>query len=106
MPIRSITIIQNGQMALPSAALGYEGGGKIETDRQRDPQGRLAKRQRFTAYLDPELPTETDGKPKKDGVYIGMPGEPVKVRFQLPDKSLFTQWIDRLVIRIKEGVQI
>lgn len=106
LPVRSITIVQNGQTVLPSPVLGYSGGGKIETDQQRDPNGRMAKRQRYTAYLDPELPTRDDGTRIEDGTFIGVPGEPVKVRFQLPDKPLFTQWIDRLVIRIKEGVKI
>ncbi len=106
MPIRGVTLIQTGQTVLPSATLGYLGGGTIETDQQRDPQGRLAKRQRFTAYLDPAVPTDAEGTPMFDGRYIGVPGEPVKVRFRLPSKPLFDQWIDRLVIRIKEGVKI
>ncbi|MGE3107910.1 MAG: PqqD family peptide modification chaperone [Phycisphaerales bacterium] len=106
IPIRHVTIIQNGQNVLPSPVLGYAGGGKIETDQQRDPQGRLAKRQRFTAYLDPALPTPVNDNQRIDGRYVGLPGEPVKVRFRLPDKPLFSQWIDRLIIRIKEGVNI
>ncbi len=62
---------------LPGAALGYGGGGQIETD-PRDEQGRISKKNYFTVYIDPVLP---DGK---HGEWVGPPGERVKVRFRLP----------------------
>lgn len=102
----NVVIIRAAQNVLPSPSLGYLGGGKIEIDQQRDPQGRLSKRERFTVYLTPELPELASDVKPLDGNYIGVPGEPVKVRFRLPKKPLLHQWIDRLVIRIKEGVNI
>jgi len=105
MEVRHVDRIPAGQTVLPSPALGYAGGGTIETDQQRDPRGRLAKRPRYTAYLDPVRPEDAEGV-ELDGRYIGAPGELVKVRFKLPSKPLLNQWLDRLVIRIRQGVHI
>jgi putative peptide zinc metalloprotease protein len=75
-----------GTLDLPHAALGFPGGGKIETD-QRDRGGTRTKRPLFTAYY---IPTP------EDGAFEGQPGERVNLRFTLPSRPLLSQWLDRL----------
>jgi putative peptide zinc metalloprotease protein len=87
----AVRILPAGQKKLPHPALGYSGGGVVETDPQ-DKQGLAAKTPQFTAYL------EADG--------LGLPGERVKVRFSLPWRPLLDQWIDRVRRKIQGRVDI
>ena len=79
----SVRVIPAGQHQLPHGALGYAGGGNIETDK-RDRTGMYARRNQFVIHIDlpPDTPT--------------MPGERIKLRFSLPKKPLLFQWLDRL----------
>lgn len=81
--------IDAAQLILPHSALGYAGGGQIEID-ARDEHGRVARRPRFTVYVDPVINDE-DGP-----VWAGAPGERVRLRFTLPRKPLLAQWAHRL----------
>lgn len=88
-----------GHTLLPDAALSFAGGGQIETD-PRDEQGRVAKKNFFTVYVEPMLPEGERGD------WVGPPGERVKVRFRLPAKPLLGQWAERLWWTIQEQVKI
>lgn len=74
---------------LPHAALGFDGGGHIET-MPDDRQGRSAKKPVFTVYVEPAIDESGATRP------IGLPGERVYLRFTLPSKSLVGQIIDRV----------
>ena len=84
-----------GARELPHAALGYSGGGTIQTDPQ-DQGGKATKQPVFEAWLTPEL----------DASHVGRPGERVTIRFTLPSKPLAAQWVDRLRKLIQGRVQI
>jgi putative peptide zinc metalloprotease protein len=84
----------SGQQILPNPALGFQGGGKIETD-PRDEQGRMAKKHYYTVYIEPA----------GDAEWVGPPGERVKVRFRLPSQPLLGQWVDRLWWTIQDKVK-
>ncbi|MBY0310567.1 MAG: PqqD family peptide modification chaperone [Phycisphaerales bacterium] len=86
-----------GQRLLPSAALGFSGGGRFEVDPQ-DQSGRVAKRPQFNVYIYPAA-----GDNLASSV---LPGERVVVRFKLPTRPLFAQWIDRLRKEIQGRVNI
>jgi putative peptide zinc metalloprotease protein len=89
-----------GEKLLPSAAMGYTGGGGVEID-PKDKSGRVAKRPIFTVRMD-ALPESTD-KPLES---IVTPGERVRVRFKLPNRPLLAQWIDRLEKEIQGRVKL
>jgi putative peptide zinc metalloprotease protein len=82
-----------GTRELRHPALGFPGGGKIETD-QQDRAGVRAKRPLFTAYFTPEESFE------------GKPGERVNLRFTLARKALLAQWIDRLEKMVQGRVKL
>lgn len=77
-----------GQRTLPHAALGFVGGGQIET-MQEDQQGRSTKKPVFTVYVEP-------AKGEAEGAALGLPGERVYLRFTLPSRPLLGQVVDRL----------
>jgi putative peptide zinc metalloprotease protein len=87
-----------GTKALRSAALGFVGGGQVETE-QEDRHGRIAKRERFTIYVAMVVSREA-------GAWRGTPGERVKLRFTLPAKPLLNQWLDRLAKTMQGRVKI
>lgn len=84
---KALRIPQAGLHQLAHPALGYAGGGTIETE-QQDRSGRRSKRALFEA--DFRLADEAF---RGTTLY---PGERVKLRFTLEDKPLLTQWVDRL----------
>jgi len=73
---------------LPHAALGFVGGGQIET-MQEDQQGRSTKKPVFTVYVEP-------AEGEVEGAALGLPGERVYLRFTLPSRPLLGQVVDRL----------
>jgi putative peptide zinc metalloprotease protein len=75
------------QGRLPHAALGFLGGGQVQTQ-ARDEAGLEPMRPHFTIYL--EAAEGLDGQP------LGQPGERVWVRFALPNRPLLGQLIDRI----------
>jgi putative peptide zinc metalloprotease protein len=75
-------VIPAGQKVLPHAALGYSGGGTIETDPQ-DRTGLATKSAQFFVYV------EAPG--------LGAPGERVKLRFTYPRRPLLGQWWERFL---------
>ncbi len=88
---RTQRIIAAGRRELPHAALGYGGGGGIETDMQ-DQTGLTAKTPLFEGHF---LALAADGEASSTAL-PGEPGERVYLRFSLPDKPLLAQWTDRL----------
>ncbi len=86
-----------GQRLLPSAALGFGGGGRFEIDPQ-DQSGRVAKRPQFNVYIYPDASSAL--------ATSVLPGERVLVRFKLPTRPLLSQWIDRLRKEIQGRVNI
>jgi putative peptide zinc metalloprotease protein len=84
-----------GTHELRHAALGFPGGGKIETE-QSDRSGTHTKRPLFTAYFTPEPGTTFEGRP----------GERVNMRFTLPRRALLSQWVDRLEKLIQGRVKL
>lgn len=92
--------IEAGQRRLPSPAIGFIGGGSVETDAE-DRSGRVAKRPVFTVKM--ELLPEHDGQ---DLSSILLPGERVRVRFKLEPRPLMAQWIDRLRKEIQGRVKL
>jgi len=95
-PARLIKALEGGMRELPHESLGFQGGGTIETD-QRDRSGMTATRPLFIAYLAPQV---------EAGVFAAKPGERVALRFELPNKPLVTQWVDRLEKLIQGRVQL
>jgi putative peptide zinc metalloprotease protein len=91
--------VLTGRPELPSAALGFAGGGKVETD-PRDRTGTTAKRPTFTVFV---APAPIDGQAAGP---IGSPGERVKLRFTLPSKPLMAQWLDRLNKTIQGRINV
>lgn len=81
-----VRVVDAAQVRLPHAALGFAGGGTVET-RQDDREGRVATKPQFVVYV------EADGDAAGR---IGAPGERVALRFHLPWKPLLAQWVDRL----------
>lgn len=90
-----VSVIPAGQHQLPHPALSYSGGGTIETDPQ-DKTATTSKQSTFIARL-ASLKTSGSGVP-----WLGVPGERVKLRIDLPAKPLLAQWIDRLQKMIQE----
>lgn len=77
---------------LPHEALGYQGGGKIETRAGKVQSGeRMASRPLFEALFVSKTPDNHDTP-----AVVGVPGERVYVRFSLPPRPLLAQWIDRV----------
>lgn len=86
-----------GRRDLPHAALGFGGGGTIETQSSSSsqPGGELlAKRPIFRAYFEP-APSQRESD-AAEAIDIGSPGERVKLRFTLPSRPLLAQWWDKL----------
>jgi len=83
-------VVPAGQRTLPSAALGFTGGGSFETE-NKDESGRVTK---APAVQRPHL-----GQPADVMAAARPPGERVKVRFKLPPRPLLAQWLDRLQAR-------
>ncbi|MCC6677130.1 MAG: PqqD family peptide modification chaperone [Phycisphaerales bacterium] len=92
-----VRVIDAGQKDLPHAALGFAGGGTIETDPQ-DKSGRHSKRHQFKVYIEP-----AEGEAR---AWPGAPGERVTLRFHLPRRPLMEQWVDRLQKLIQGRVNI
>jgi putative peptide zinc metalloprotease protein len=90
-----VSVNPAGQHQLPHPALSYSGGGTIETDPQ-DKTATTAKQSTFIARL-ASLKTSGSGVP-----WLGVPGERVKLRIDLPAKPLLAQWIDRIQKLIQE----
>jgi putative peptide zinc metalloprotease protein len=85
-------VFDAGGRDLPHAALGFAGGGTIQTDASRE-DGTAATKPVFKAWI--TIPGVSD-----DGeaahASLTRPGERVTIRFTLPDKPLAAQWVDRL----------
>jgi putative peptide zinc metalloprotease protein len=94
---KSFTVVEAGQRVLPSAALGFQGGGSFEVD-TKDESGRVAKRPQFNVRI---LPGDAAAM-----AALVLPGERVKVRFKLPPRPLLSQWLDRLEREIQGRVHL
>ncbi len=99
VPAKATRLVDAGQTDLPHAALGFAGGGSIQTD-AKDTSGLLASHPQFVMYLEPR-PEEGDGV-----TWTGLPGERVKLRFTLPSKPYLVQWLDRLHKMVQGKVDV
>jgi len=108
LPAGNIRTVDAGQRLLPSAAIGYSGGGAVEIDSQ-EKSGRVAKRPVFTLYMDlaPD-PAAAEPASTSDARSVNRltPGERVHVRFRLPNRPLLAQWIDRLRKEVQGRVKL
>lgn len=80
---RVVKVLKAARRELPSAALGYVGGGSIAVDTE-DNQGTLAQEPFFEVQIEP---VTENGAPAP--LYAG---QRVVARFDLPDTPLLTQW--------------
>jgi len=92
----AVRVVEAGQHELPHAALGFAGGGTIETEK-KDQRGTVAKNPLFTVYIEPATGTT---------LAHGEPGERVSIRFSLPAKPLLAQWVDRLHKMVQGRVDV
>jgi len=97
----NMQVMPAGRPEIEHAALGYGGGGAIEID-PSDERGVRTKRPVFTVYIEPVKP---EGWTGGDG-WAGLPGERVKVLFELPSRPLLVQWADRLAKAVQGRAQI
>jgi len=88
------------QKALPHASFAAQGGGQIETSQAQE-SGMLAKNPQLMMRL--RLAETGDAR---EGLWLGMPGERVALRFTLPSKPLLVQWLDRLHKMVQGKVNI
>lgn len=106
IPGENVRVVPAGQQVLPHAALGFAGGGTIQTE-QDDRTGRLATSRQWIVYVTPAAnassgPESGDGGGARGGAGTGdagpslLPGERVSLRFSLPPRPLLGQWVDRL----------
>ena len=88
-----------GLNELPHAALGYGGGGTIETNPD-DRSGMVSARPLFKVFVYKKIAASGNGPgPLVDAGSLpnaARPGERVALRFTLPARPLITQWVDRL----------
>lgn len=78
-----VKVLKAARRELPSAALGFGGGGSIATDAE-DQQGMLAEQPFFEVQIEPVI--------TKDAPSPLFAGQRVVARFDLPDTPLLTQW--------------
>lgn len=83
-------VMPAGQHELRHPALGFGGGGTVETD-PRDETGRRTRRPQFIMEVTPVMQGEADA-----AAWAGVPGQRVAMRFGLPSSPLLWQWADRL----------
>ncbi len=89
-------VIPVGQQRLRHTALSYFGGGGVQTAAD-DQTGTLAKSKQFVIEIAPDL----------DGIeWAGLPGERVKLRFELPPKPLLVQWCDWLAKLVQDRINL
>jgi putative peptide zinc metalloprotease protein len=94
-PAKELKIVPAEQRVLPSAALGWMGGGEIPVA-QDDPNGRRATEPFFEVQADV-------GAPAKIALFDGRAG---KIRFDLPAEPLLPRWIRRLRQFLQKRYQI
>jgi putative peptide zinc metalloprotease protein len=80
---RVVKVLKAARRELPSAALGYAGGGSLAVDTQDD-QGTLAEEPFFEIQIEPVMAGD-----EPVPLYAG---QRVVARFDLPDKPLLRQW--------------
>ncbi|MCB9841310.1 MAG: efflux RND transporter periplasmic adaptor subunit [Phycisphaeraceae bacterium] len=83
-------VLPAGQYQLRHPALGFSGGGTVQTDPQ-DRSGTQTRRPQFTMEVSPVIESESD-----EEAWAAVPGQRVAMRFTLPSQPLLLQWIDRL----------
>lgn len=90
-----LKVIEIEQRNLPSRALGWSGGGEVQTSPE-DPQGRKA--------LEPFYEVQTRFVAEGDvALFHGRSG---KIRFDLPSEPLLPRWIRRLMQLLQKRYQI
>jgi putative peptide zinc metalloprotease protein len=81
---RVVRVLKAARYELPSAALGYAGGGALAVD-QQDQEGTRSQEPFWEVQIEPTYVREGD----EDILY---PGQRVVTRFRLPDTPLLQQW--------------
>ncbi|MBL8991270.1 MAG: PqqD family peptide modification chaperone [Phycisphaerae bacterium] len=90
-----VRAVPAAQKRLSHAALGFGGGGSVETA-PNDPEGVVARREQFIVYVEAAGPALAGTTP----------GERVKLRFSLPAKPLLEQVVDRIHRTIQGRVDL
>lgn len=83
-------VLPAGQYELRHPALGFSGGGTVQTD-PKDQTGIRTTRPQFVMEVTPAMESE-----EQRAAWAGVPGQRVALRFSLPRSPLLVQWIDRL----------
>ncbi len=89
-------VIPAGQQRLRHTSLSFFGGGGVQTEAD-DQTGTLAKSKQFVIEIAPEI---------KGIEWVGLPGERVKLRFELPPKPLLVQWGDWLAKLVQDRINL
>jgi len=100
---RVLQVIEAGREQLPSAALGYVGGGSIQTD-PKDPRG-VKTRERFFELR--VLPDPVDD-PQSEwyGRVPLLSGQRVVIRVDMPRRPLIAQWYRSLLQLVQRRFRI
>lgn len=100
-----ISIVEAAGRELPHAALGFSGGGTIQTSPE-DRSGRMARTPQFIMHVEP--PVGEGGQAQGAGAkgWSALPGERIEVRFTLPSRPLLSQWADRFLRLVQGRVNI
>lgn len=87
-------ISQAAHSQLPSAALGYVGGGTLAVSSE-DPEGRQTTEGFWEIVINPDLDPTAGKAPTVTGIPL-FSGQRVVARFELPKRPLAAQWWQRL----------
>jgi putative peptide zinc metalloprotease protein len=96
-------IIEAGKEQLPSAALGYAGGGSVQTD-PKDPKGVKAAERFFEIQIAPDAVEDPDS-PWRGKVPL-LSGQRVVVRIAMPHRPLIRQWYRALLQLVQRRFKI
>lgn len=96
---RDVTVLPAGQREIPHPALGFQGGGQIETSAE-DRTGTATKHPLFRVRIVDVTAADSTEK------WLGTPGQRVTLRFSLPSKPLLHQWTDRVQKLIQGRVDL
>jgi len=101
-----VRIIEAGKEQLPSAALGYPGGGSVQTD-PKDPKGVKAAERFFEIQIVPH-PVDDPDDPQNpwQGKVPLLSGQRVVVRIAMPERPLVYQWYRALIQLVQRRFRV
>lgn len=92
-----LRLIPAGRRELPSAALGFLGGGDLAVD-QQDQAGTTAQAPTFQIMVQPD--------PVPEGASPLLPGQRLTARFAMPSRPLMQQWVLQLRQLLQRRFQV